>query len=187
MATGYVGLALLVLALAIGPWNVLRGRPNPVSTDLRRDVGIWGGILSLTHVVIGLQVHMAGKLWLYFVYPPDQPHVLPVRYDLFGFANYTGLGTTIILLLLLTLSNDISLRWLGAGRWKALQRWNYTGFVLLIFHGFAYQVLEKRTLGLVSLFAGMVLVVWVMQSLGYFKIRNPGFPSLSEPSQAGQQ
>ena len=38
MATAYVGLALLGATLALGPLSVLRRRPNPVSTDLRRDV-----------------------------------------------------------------------------------------------------------------------------------------------------
>ena len=55
MATAYVGLGLWVVTLAIGPWNVLRARPNPVSTNLRRDVAIWAGIVSLAHVVFGLQ------------------------------------------------------------------------------------------------------------------------------------
>lgn len=61
VATAYAGLLLRAITLLLGPWNVLRGRPNPVSTDVRRDVGIWAGILSLAHVVFGLQVHMRGR------------------------------------------------------------------------------------------------------------------------------
>jgi sulfoxide reductase heme-binding subunit YedZ len=40
MATAYVSLALLAATLVTGPINLLRRRPNPVSTDLRRDLGI---------------------------------------------------------------------------------------------------------------------------------------------------
>src|SRR5215212_3504165 len=61
MATGYVSVVLIAWAMMIGPWRVRRGRPAPASTDLRRDVGIWGGIFGLAHVVTGLQVHFAGK------------------------------------------------------------------------------------------------------------------------------
>ena len=58
MASAYVGFALLCASLVLGPWNVLHGRPNPVSIDVRRDVGIWAGIVGLVHVVAGLQVHL---------------------------------------------------------------------------------------------------------------------------------
>jgi hypothetical protein len=40
MATAYASLAFLVASLSLGPWNVLCRQPNPVSFDLRRDVGI---------------------------------------------------------------------------------------------------------------------------------------------------
>jgi sulfoxide reductase heme-binding subunit YedZ len=91
MATAYVGLALLAVTLVIGPWNVLRGAPNPVSTNVRRDVAIWAGIVSLTHLVIGLLVHLRGSMWKYFVFPADAGRAVPVRYDPFGIANWTGL------------------------------------------------------------------------------------------------
>jgi len=167
MASAYVGLALLCMSLVIGPWHVLRHRPNPVSTDLRRDIGIWAGLLGLAHVIVGLQVHMRGKFWLYFLSSPDQPHVIPLRYNAFGIANYTGLGSTLILLLLLGLSNDRSLRALGTRRWKALQRWNYAGFALVVVHGVAYQLIEKRQLLFVGLFSVLGLLVVLLQLAGF--------------------
>src|ERR1700676_4467886 len=36
-ATAYPALVLLAATLLIGPWKWLRNRPNPVSSDLRRD------------------------------------------------------------------------------------------------------------------------------------------------------
>jgi len=66
MATAYSGLAFLAVSLWLGPWNVLRQRPNPVSFDLRRDIGIWTGILAIVHTAIGLTVHLRGRMWMYF-------------------------------------------------------------------------------------------------------------------------
>ena len=170
MATAYVGLTLIGLSLIIGPLNVLRGRPNPINTSLRRDIGIWGGIVGLVHTVVGLQVHMAGRFWLYFLYPREESHVIPIRYDLFGVANYTGLGVTLVLMLLLALSRDAALTRFGVQRWKWWQRWNYAGFALLVLHGAVYQVIEKRMAGFLLVFAMAVLVVGALQISGTMKL-----------------
>ena len=164
MSTGYVGLALVGRSLLLGPLHVLRERPNPVSFDLRRDVGIWAGILSLAHVVVGLQVHLRGQMWAYFV---NSDLVFPyVRTNLFGAANYTGLAATGVLIMLLALSNDLTLRRLGTVQWKKLQRWNYAGFGLVLVHGIAYQLVENRSLPYVMIFATLVLLVLVLQGAG---------------------
>lgn len=176
MATAYVGLALLGVSLAIGPWNVLRRRPNPVSTDLRRDVGIWAGLVSLAHLGVGLFVHFRGRPWLYFVYPPDQPHALPIRYDLFGFANHTGLVAGTGLAILLFLSNDRSLARLGAAAWKGLQRLAYPAAVLTVVHAVAYQVVEDRW-RLPALIAALVVIVIgvaALQGMGAWRLRASG-------------
>ena len=36
MALAYAALVYLLISLWLGPWNLLRGKPNPVSFDLRR-------------------------------------------------------------------------------------------------------------------------------------------------------
>jgi len=167
MASAYASLVLLALSLMIGPWNRLRGRPNPVSGFLRRDIGIWAGVLGIVHVIAGLQVHFGGKFWLYFLRPPDAAYTFPLRVDPFGLTNYAGLGATLILLLLLSLSNNAALRSLGAKRWKSLQRWNYAGALLVVAHGAVYQVLEKRSAGFVAAFAAIVLLALSMQFAGY--------------------
>jgi sulfoxide reductase heme-binding subunit YedZ len=165
MATGYASVALIAWAMLIGPWRVWRGRSAPVSTDLRRDVGIWGAVLGIAHVVVGLQVHMAGKFWKYFIYP-DGAHVVPLRYDLFGFANWTGLAATLVLLMLLAISNDVSLRALGSRRWKGWQRWTYWAAALVVAHGLAYLWIEKGNHGWVYGFLAVTAVVLAMQLLG---------------------
>ena len=171
MATAYASFALIGCSLALGPWNIFRNRPNPVHSDLRRDIGIWGGMLGIIHVVFGFQRHMGGKFWLYFFYPEKESHLIPLRYDTFGFANYTGLGSTLVLILLLALSNNVSLRKLGTQKWKSLQRWNYVNFLLIILHGAAYQFLVKRSIAWVAIFLFMVVVVVIFQAGGFSKVR----------------
>ena len=160
MATGYVSVALIGWAMLIGPWRVLRGRPAPASTDLRRDVGIWGALFGLAHVVTGLQVHFGGQFSKYFL-NPDGGHPIPLRTDAFGFANWTGLAATLVLLLLLAISNDASLRALGTKRWKSWQRWTYGAAALTVAHGVAYQIVadqEPRWMVLLGLTTIAVLV-----------------------------
>ena len=162
MATGYVSIVLIAWAMLIGPWRLRRGRPAPASTDLRRDVGIWAGIFGLAHVVTGLQVHFAGKFWKYFVYP-DGDHRIPLRHDLFGFANWTGLAAALVLVLLLAISNDVSLRALGTRRWKSWQRWTYWAAVLTVAHALAYQVPTKHHGRWIAAFMLVTVVVVAMQ------------------------
>jgi sulfoxide reductase heme-binding subunit YedZ len=162
MATGYASVVLIAWAMLIGPWRVRRGRPAPASTDLRRDVGIWGGLFGLAHVVTGLQVHFAGKFWKYFLYP-DGEHVVPLRHDLFGFANWTGLAAGLLLVLLLAISNDLSLRALGTRRWKAWQRWTYWAAALTVAHALAYQIPTKNHARWIVAFLLVTVIVLAMQ------------------------
>ncbi len=143
-ATAYPALVLLSATLFIGPWNLLRRSRNPISIDLRRDLGIWAGILGILHTVIGQNVHLRGRPWLYYIYAPKEHHQFPLRHDLFGFANYTGAISVLLLIALLATSNDYSLRKFRTPRWKQLQRWNYAVFGLAVIHAFAYQGIEQQ-------------------------------------------
>ena len=91
MGTAYAGLLFLAAALIIGPLNVLRSAPNPVSTYLRRDIGIVAGVLALAHTIIGLLVHFRGDPIQYFFYR-TAAGIVGLRSDIFGVANYVGLG-----------------------------------------------------------------------------------------------
>ncbi|MEI7791423.1 MAG: hypothetical protein WCJ15_09640 [Alphaproteobacteria bacterium] len=139
-STAWPALILLTVTLAIGPWRVLTRRPPALSVDLRRDIGIWAGILGVLHAGVGQCVHLRGRPWLYYVYEKANEHLLPIRHDMFGFANFTGLFAALILLALLVTSNDASLRKLGLPGWKSLQRWNYACFALTVFHTFGYLI-----------------------------------------------
>jgi sulfoxide reductase heme-binding subunit YedZ len=164
-ATAYPALVFLAWTLLIGPWNVLRGRRNPVSTDLRRDVGWWAGGLCLAHSVIGQCVHLRGKPWLYYL-EQKRGHLV-LRRDVFGFSNYTGLAAALVVIVLLATSNDYFLRRLGTPGWKSLQRWNYAAFVLTAAHALGYQWNQKGSLDFhVTLYVCIALTV-VVQTAGF--------------------
>ena len=101
MATAYTGALLLGVTLVLGVLKVLRGETSPVSTDWRRDVGIWAALFGLGYVVIGLQVHSPGRMWTYFLYPTEQTRSFPLRIDSFGWANHLGLFAGLLLVLIL--------------------------------------------------------------------------------------
>jgi len=160
IATAYVALALLAATLAFSPIAALRGRRYPVSTDVRRDVGIWAALVAVAHVVIGLQVHLRGKMWEYFA-RPIKGVMLP-RFDPFGAANYGGLAAALLLVLLLVTSNDASLRRLGVVRWRRIHETIDWALVLTLLHGAAYQWVEKRAWSVVVVLCGMsVGLIWL--------------------------
>jgi len=164
-ATAYPALALLAATLLIGPWNLLRKRPNPVSTNVRRDIGIWAGVLGIIHAAVGQFVHLRGRPWLYYVYGPGEHHH-GMRHDLFGLANFTGAVGVLLLVMLFATSNDLSLRRFGSKKWKQLQRWNYVVFVLVAVHSFAFQGVEKQQMHWVSTVVVCVAAASMVQLAG---------------------
>lgn len=181
LATAYVGLGLLCLTLLLGPLNIIRSRPNPVSTDLRRDIGLWAAAIGVVHSVVGLTVHMAGRIWQYFVPGPGDRWLLPIpiRVDAFGLANYTGVVAGLLLIILALLSNDLALRRLGTRRWKNLQRLNYGVAGLILAHGLLYQVIERREVPMVGLFLMAIGLVGAAQVAGLVRRRRRSYPPLA--------
>jgi sulfoxide reductase heme-binding subunit YedZ len=189
-ATAYAGLLLLAVTLLLGPLKVFRRVSRPLSDDLRRDFGIWAAIVGVVHTLVGSIVHLGGTVLPYFFYiagqydPAQLPGFwpLPFRIDPFGIANYTGLLAALLLVLLLALSNDVSMRWLGGRRWKRLQQLSYAIVGLVIVHGILYQRLEDRPRTLVLLFAAMAALIVVGQVLGAWhrSRRSPDSVSASE-------
>lgn len=169
MATAYSSLLFLCATLLLGPWNTLRRRPNPVSFNLRRDIGIWAGLLAILHTAVGLTVHLRGRMWMYFL---KQRHPLKLQTGLFGSANDLGLLSALLFLMLLVISNDISLRTLGLQRWKSLQRWTYAAVGLAIIHGILFQLVEKRHLPWVFFFATLALIIIIAQLGGVIHARS---------------
>jgi sulfoxide reductase heme-binding subunit YedZ len=158
IATAYVAILLLAITLILGPLNLLRRRRNPTHSVIRRDFGIAAGICSLIHTALGLQVHMGGRLVRYFTLPDNPSSGLTA----FLVANYLGLMSAGMLLMLVVISNDIAIRRLGLARWKRTQRLLYPAVIGVAAHGFIYQFLEKRALaGILVLAAAFLGVGWV--------------------------
>ena len=169
MATAYASLVLLGLALIIGPLNVLRAKVNPLSSYLRRDIGIVAGSIALVHVVLGLQVHMKGDFVQYFFQRAHGDGVGGLRLDAFGITNHFGLVATLIFLVLLAISSNLAIRKLGPERWKTIQRWTYVAVLLVIAHGFVYQALEGRQLAFVTFIIVVATIVATLQAFGYWR------------------
>ncbi|MDP4680421.1 MAG: hypothetical protein NWS46_08655, partial [Cyclobacteriaceae bacterium] len=47
--SGYLSIILLAVSLLLGPINLILKLKNPISTYIRRDLGIVGGILGVIH------------------------------------------------------------------------------------------------------------------------------------------
>ncbi len=171
---GYVSLALISLSLIIGPLMLLRQRQNPVNLMLRRDVGIWAGITGLIHVFFGLFLNARGDLLTNFLrWTEDGYRILT---SLRGITNDIGLIATLILLALLLTSNNLMLRRLKGKPWKALQRWNYVLFGLVLLHTFTYQRVSIRESYFRSGTLLLMLGALIVQAVGiqlYRQRKNP--------------
>jgi sulfoxide reductase heme-binding subunit YedZ len=180
VASGYVALGLLGLTLLIGPANLLLRKPNPVSSYLRRDVGTWVAILSVVHVLFGLQVHGTGRIsgfLNYFIAPDGGPWL-----NSFGLANWTGLGALVIVVGLLAVSSNVALRKLKGRPWKRLQRLNYALFALVVVHAFFYGALLRVTSLFTFLLGMCVVAVFVGQAAGIWLWRRRASRTVSTPA-----
>ncbi len=141
IALGYLSLLLIGITLIIGPINLLRSRRNPVNIDVRRDVGIWAAIAGCWHVLLVFRgTVLNGQILQYFL----QAGGYGLQLNIYGLSNDSGLFATILLLLLLALSNAASLRFLKGKWWKRIQRLTYLLALLAIVHTFGYQYLNGR-------------------------------------------
>lgn len=173
-SSAYPALFLLAATLLVGPWKVLAANKIAVSLDVRRDLGIWAGMIGVFHAVVGNFEHLRGRPWLYYVYENwQQDHAVPLRHDAFGFANHTGLAAALIVLALLATSNDASLRKLGTPGWKQLQRWNYAAFALVAVHTLIYQIgVKTPQWGWIVTACAALVVAAVLQAAGYQRRRS---------------
>ena len=163
-STGYIAIVVLVLSLIIGPINLLLKRCNPYTNNFRRDIGIVGGLLAVIHSVTGLFVHLRGNNWQYFLTKSDLGYA--IRLDDFGLANYFGLISTLLIILLLITSNDYSIRKLGVVKWKNLQRFSYFMFIFALVHCIYYRIVMNNLMLTFSLYLPAFLVVLIFQKTG---------------------
>jgi len=163
-ATGYISIIILSISLIIGPVNIFLKIKNPISTYLRRDISIIGGILALIHSIAGLFVHLRGNNWQYFLNKTEFGY--SIRTDNFGLANYTGLISALIIVLLLITSNDYLLKKLNSTNWKNIQRLSYLMFILAIIHCFYYRIVKGNLNLIYSLYIPLFIIVLTFQMIG---------------------
>ncbi len=179
IVTAYLCLGLLCTGLAIGPVRAIRtGRPS-VNNYLRRDIGIWAALTGLAHLAIATALSMTPEYMQIYVNIANIPPSQIIREALFTWGTIAGLVVGVVLLLLLGLSNDRSLRWLGVRRWKRLHWTSYLAFALTAAHGLAFQALESRTRGLIAvvLIASVTVLILQMTAIRFVRIsaqRNAG-------------
>jgi sulfoxide reductase heme-binding subunit YedZ len=165
ISTGYVATVFLAVTLLIGPANLILRRRNPVSTYLRRDIGVWTGLWSLVHVVLAFQqgaAHGGGIFrFIEFFVVDGKPLT-----NGFGWGNWTGLGATVIVVALLVTSTDRAMRELSGRRWKMIQRFNYAIFVLVLLHAIFYGALQRMPSPLTLLLIGSCVAVVAGQAVG---------------------
>lgn len=160
--TGDVALVLLAVTLLIGPANLLLRRRNPPNSYLRRDVGTWTAIWSVVHVVVSFQGHGGGVFGFVDYFVVDGRLLT----NSFGMGNWTGLAATVIVVLLLVVSTDPMLREFKSGRWKDLQRLNYTLFALVVVHALFYGALGRMTSPFTRILIVTVIAVGLGQAAG---------------------
>lgn len=167
VATGYLALGLLALTLLLGPANLVLRRRNPVSTYLRRDVGIWSAVFSLVHVFAAVLIHTShGRDFVFSLLHFFTSADGTLLTNSFGWGNWTGLAATVIAVALLVTSNDWVLRILKAKLWKWLQRLNYALIALVVLHAYFYGAFLRMTSPFTLLLILSVIAVLVGQAVG---------------------
>ncbi|MBK7131267.1 MAG: ferric reductase-like transmembrane domain-containing protein [Bacteroidales bacterium] len=168
-ASGYISIIILSISLIIGSISLLFKNINPVSTYLRRDISIIGGSLAIIHSIAGLFVHLRGKTWLYFLNKTEDGY--HVRLDNFGLANYTGLISALIIILLLLTSNDYLLKKLNPTRWKNIQRSSYIMFILILIHCYYYRIGREDPNLIYLFYLPLFAIILIFQMIGvWFKM-----------------
>lgn len=171
IAFAYASIMYLSAALLIGPLRVLRrGRPI-VSSNTRRHLGVWSGIFAICHVGAALNVHFNGHIALYFFSTNNPDGTLYLLRNFFGISNDIGVVATALVVLLLAISNDTSIRKLGVSRWKRLQTLSYLIAAIVFIHAVVYQFLERRSVILVFIFVVVSVGVLAIQLYGAASVR----------------
>ena len=169
---GYVAVILIAYSLLIGPYKLLSQKKNPVNINLRRDVGIWAGITGCIHVIAAIVMTTRGNILYLFLRPKPEG----IGYNLLlsggGLSNNIGLMATIILVILLVLSNDYFLIKLKGKHWKFLQRFNYGLAILAFIHTVLYQRLDNRSRTFVTYTFIFAIALLCIQAAGFFLYRS---------------
>ncbi|MBT8441339.1 MAG: ferric reductase-like transmembrane domain-containing protein [Gammaproteobacteria bacterium] len=168
--SAYQFSVFLATALLIGPIRTIRTGRTILNDYLRRDIGIWTGIIGLLHVYAGTRQSMTPVYLGAYVESARDVYEVILREQLFFWGTIIGFVILLVLLLLMTLSNDRSMHKLGKRWWKRLQRSSYVIAVLTVAHALPFQYLEGRGTAFVAFFGLVVIVVFGAQLAGLLAV-----------------
>ena len=135
-AVGDASLILLYAALAIGPAvRLFPGRVVGSLLPLRRQAGIWFGVLAFVHAALiwdGWARWDVDRL-LGYEFIPQLGRLARLEPG-FGLANLLGIAALLITLPLLVTSADWAVNKLGGSAWKFLHYGTYVIFWLVVLH-----------------------------------------------------
>ena len=83
----------------------------------------------------------------------------------------SGYVVGLLFLVLLGLSNNLSLRRLGSDRWKRLQGLSIVAFLLTAAHGAFFQLIESRTGGWLAALVAVSIGIIALRRLAYSGLR----------------
>lgn len=159
----------LAAALLIGPVRTIRTGRTALNDYLRRDIGIWTGVVGFLHVYAGTRESMTPTYLASYVASANDVFEVMLREQFFFWGTIIGFVILLVLLLLITLSNDRSQRKIGKRWWKRLQRCSYLIAALTVAHALAFQYLESRDVAFV-VFLGLIAIVVAGGQLTGFRI-----------------
>ena len=141
-AVGDSAFILLWSSMMIGP--LVRLKPSlKLLLIWRRTISIWAALMMSLHAYLiwdGWARWTIDGLLGYSELPDiDGPVLLQPG---FGIANVIGLVALSIALLLLAISSDRAMKWLGAGSWKRLQNLSKTVYILVVIHMFYFVTMH---------------------------------------------
>lgn len=141
-AVGDSAFILLWSSMMIGP--LVRLKPSlKLLLNWRRTISIWAALMMSLHAYLiwdGWARWTIDGLLGYSELPGiDEPVLLQPG---FGIANVIGLVALSIALLLLGISSDRALKWLGSGSWKRLQNLSKTVYILVVIHMFYFVTMH---------------------------------------------
>lgn len=172
--TAWLCLLLFAATLLVGPLHVRRTGRLPGNHLFRRDLGIWCVITGMVHFFLAFRVSMNLEYMELYVRGARQWPAPEVRELMYRWAVLASLLIAALFVLLLALSNNLSIRLLGNRWWKRLQRASYPAFALTAGHSIAFQILEDRTAWLVGAFVIITAAVLVAQYAGHARLRSSG-------------
>jgi len=167
LATAYICLILMAVALSLGPLRALRSEPLVLNNYLRRDIGIWSALAGLVHLFVATELSMNEPYMEAYVNHSSGGLSDAMRMDLFSWGSIVGFLVGILVLLLLVLSNNKIMKLVGATWWKRLQRFAYPAFALTLVHGFAFQALEARNILMIGVVVAVFIGVLLLQVSGF--------------------